>query len=182
MSLKMRELMIPCSYELAAAALARCLCHFPRRDSTKDSVVVSDIAREIEDCEYILPAVLDALDEIWKASSDENPYMPPSGEVLALIKRRSDGMRSFVYSYENQMPPNQRAIEPTEDKPSIVQWGDMTDEQRSEYKAKLGGYADSIARIHAGLHGTTIDEVMAWGASNDQQDAPQSDLQPDWAR
>jgi hypothetical protein len=81
--------MIPATYEDCAYWIGRLLAHFPRRDTTKDGIVISDIASDLVEEEIPHTALIATCDELRRESTDDKPWMPPSGEIIQRARKRA---------------------------------------------------------------------------------------------
>lgn len=86
---------IPTTFDNCAYWLGRLLAHFPRRDSSKDGVVISDISGELTGQRCSAVSVYEVCREFWQEATDENPFWPPSGEIINRIESRSDMYRNL---------------------------------------------------------------------------------------
>ncbi len=66
--------------------VSRLLAHFPRRDVQKDAIVLSDIAADLLEKEVTEAAICETCRNLRLASTSENPFMPPSGEIVESAK------------------------------------------------------------------------------------------------
>lgn len=66
----------------------RLLAHFPRRDATKDAIVISDLGRLLEEIDASAVAVCQVCEDLLKESTVDNPFMPPTGEIIERVKLR----------------------------------------------------------------------------------------------
>jgi len=76
---------IKADYKNAVYWLTRLLAHFPTREVGKDSVIISDIASAVVGDKASLIAIAHTCDDLWRSATKENPFMPPSGEILDKI-------------------------------------------------------------------------------------------------
>ena len=80
--------MIPSPKEDIALWIGRLLAHFPRRDSTKDAIVLSDICRDLVGVGASAVAVCQVCEELRHESNSQNPFMPQAGEIRDRVKLR----------------------------------------------------------------------------------------------
>lgn len=136
----------------------RLLAHFPRRDSTKDGVVVSDISAAVENQGLSLIAVAQVYDDLWKESSADNPFLPPSGEIL---KRIVEQTKTYRWQYERLKNPPAALIE--HKRPDMVplpelpwegkKWADLDDETREKYAVYVTTIPTAyLSRLYADFH------------------------------
>lgn len=85
--------LLPATREQAAYWVGRLLAHFPRRDVTKDQIVISDLASDLIDAGCSQVGIASVCRELRQEADNENPFMPPAGEVLRRAKDRDGGYR-----------------------------------------------------------------------------------------
>lgn len=98
--------LLPPTREDATYWIARLLQHFPSRQTERDAIIISDLADDVLYYKLSHVGLIDACDQIRRDSSSDNPFMPPSGEVISVIKSRE-----YLYRI---------ALKSTEDKPKVV--------------------------------------------------------------
>lgn len=85
------EALTPVSFEDAGYWLARFLHHFPSpKGVERDSVIISDLAADCEREGFGIGAMLEALTQMRQSATAANPFMPPTGVILAEIRRKND--------------------------------------------------------------------------------------------
>lgn len=126
---------IEAKYDECTYWIARMLAHFPAREVTKDGVIIADIASACVEEKASLVAVAFVCDELWKQSTKENPWLPPSGEVLKAIKERTESYRNAIERFANPkvaLPPP-KAPEPPPDPYQGRKWEEFTDEDHERF-------------------------------------------------
>lgn len=124
---------IPATIDEAVYWLTRLIAHFPRRDATKDAVVISDLAADMFDAEVSLVALVATCDEIRKGATAKNPWFPPSGEILALASEKTKGYHTAKKRLEAPPRPSLAPPAPKEQPPSPwsgYAWDDMPEGAR----------------------------------------------------
>lgn len=84
------------SYDDAAILIARFTAHFPKRDESERAVVIGDIAAACERNGISLMGLAVALIEIVENARADNPFMPPTGEILERARMKSTAFRSCL--------------------------------------------------------------------------------------
>lgn len=74
----------PINREDAAYWTGRLLQHFPGRQNERDGIIISDLATDLEGMSHC--AVIEATDHLRKSATAQNPYLPPSGEILSRVR------------------------------------------------------------------------------------------------
>lgn len=155
---------IPATIDEAVYWLTRLLAHFPRRDSNQDAVVISDLAADMFDAEVSLVALVATCDEVRKAATKKDPWLPPSGHVLKLATERTDSYRAAKRRLEN--PP--RALPKPEEKPRDPQpwegkiWDDMDEAVRSALWAFLEPLGVSIRQTYCRVIDVDYETIREW--------------------
>lgn len=141
--------LIPTDYDSAAYWIGRLLAHFPRRDSTKDAIIVADLSGVIVDENLSVIAVAKACDEIWKSSSNENPWLPASGEILKRIQDQEESYQTMYRRLVNPLPvlPQPKPKEPEPKKYGADKWADMTEEARARFVNDQSSLWPSLRKI-----------------------------------
>ena len=106
------------------------LAHFPAREVTKDGVIIADISGACVEEKASLIAVSVVCEELWRASTKKNPWLPPSGEVLTAIKDRTESYRNAIERLANPKAalPAPKEPEPVPDAYGGRKWQDFTKE------------------------------------------------------
>jgi len=86
------------TYDQAAIWISKLLSHFPRRDSTKDQIIVSDLAAELVECGISHGSVAYVYKQTWINADNENPFFPPAGQIRMECLEKD---RSFALTYEH---------------------------------------------------------------------------------
>lgn len=155
---------IPATYDEAAYWIARLLAHYPRRDARKDGVVIADLCAAIVELRVCLVAVYAICDETWREATNENPWMPPSGQILADMQDRTARYRAAlsVLTAPPALPP---ASKPEPKRPFDGRvWPDFTAQDKEDFW-KIYGFATPAARA-------TIVEILQVPASEVESNAP----------
>lgn len=99
------EALTPASREDCAHWIDRFLCHFPKREVGRDGVVISDLIHEF--CRINLPlvAIIETLSALWKEASADNPWVPPSGEILRLARTKANTYASILQRDKAKLLP-----------------------------------------------------------------------------
>lgn len=100
----LESIKIKATYKDAAYWIGRTLAHFPRRDSTKDGIVISDISGAIVDDGLGIMAVASVCEEAWRSSSNENPWFPPTGQLLKDMKKWEVSRKELYYKLKSKGP------------------------------------------------------------------------------
>jgi len=85
---------IKADYENAVYWLTRLLAHFPAREVGKDGVIISDIASAAVGDKSSLIAIAHTCDDLWRGATKEDPFLPPSGEILSRILQKTSYYKS----------------------------------------------------------------------------------------
>jgi hypothetical protein len=85
--------LIPATYDDCTYWVGRLLAHFPRRDTAKDGIVLSDLGADLTEDGVSHAALISICDELRRESTDEKPFMPPSGEIILRANKRTDSYR-----------------------------------------------------------------------------------------
>ena len=130
---------IEATYDEAAYWIARMLAHFPQREKTKDGIIIADIAGACVEEKTSLVAVSIVCEEFWRKSSKENPWLPPSGEILDEITDRTE---SYIRAIERLSKPKV-ALPPPKPKESPPdpfegrKWPEFTEEDKTRFASDL---------------------------------------------
>lgn len=177
---------IPATIDEAVYWLTRLIAHFPRRDATKDAVVVADIAADMFDAEVSLVALVASCDEIRKGATKKDPWFPPSGEILSLAKEKTKHYHQAKSRLEApQRPalpapaPKERERMPWEDQ----KFEDMPEDVRLKLWEFLAAFQSrGVANTYCGCIGLEYDVIATWfnerkveHADEDQTDRIQGD-------
>jgi hypothetical protein len=127
------------------------MAHFPRRDSSKDAVVASDIAAEVVAREIGLVAVYSVCKDVWQSATDEKPFIRPSGQIIGdmqeknnLYKKWKDGAELLkIEAKQEKKEPEKRESDPFNGK----KWDEFTDEEKQAFVDMYGGAFSTIQKI-----------------------------------
>ncbi len=130
------------------------IAHFPRRDSAKDAVIIADLSGVIVERELSLVAVCAVCEEIWQNATAENPWLPPSGQILNDIKLKSD---SYAKQYERLANPKPALPPPPpkEEAPPPYggrKWPEFTEEDKAQFWAELKPMLSGLKGIFRRLY------------------------------
>lgn len=99
----LQRLLTPASYEGTVYWIARLQAHFPARQTENDAVVKGDLAGDCVDEGLSICALVWVCDELRNEATKDDPFMPPSGEILQRTRKRTLKWRELLTAYEN--PP-----------------------------------------------------------------------------
>lgn len=141
--------LIPATYDEASFWVTRMLSHFPRRDSQKDGIVIADLAGSMIDDGVSLMACYVTCESAWKGATTENPWMPPSGQILKDAKAQTE---SYQRQHERLANPKPALPKPAPvEKPDPYggrKWTDFTEEDKQRFYGELRPMMLSIRRIY----------------------------------
>lgn len=148
----LKLLLMPASKADAVFWMVRLIGHFPRRDSSKDAVIISDICSLVEDDGISAAAVAYVCKDVLRRSTDDNPWMPPTGQLLLEMNERMkawQGYQNALTSTKNEavyLP-----IKPQEKtnplKYGAEKWQDMSEQKRQLLLADHIEYSVQIRNI-----------------------------------
>lgn len=120
----------PITREDAIYWVGRLIQHFPNRQTEKDAIVISDIADDIVHYKCSHVAVIRGCDELRRASSKDNPYIPPTGEIIKTIRFHESFFKERKYDIEpTQVEIRETAPIPAPRNNPKVAWANKTYEQ-----------------------------------------------------
>lgn len=145
-------------------ALTRLIAHFPRRDASKDAVVVSDIAADLVEANVSLVALMRVCKDIRKAATNDAPWFPPSGEVL---KQAVDQTQAYQRMIERltkaPVPVIEKVVREPERKPwHGLAWEDMDDTVRGQLWAYMEPLSISLCEIYCDIMKIEYKTIAAW--------------------
>lgn len=144
---------IPATYEESTFWITRLLAHYPRIEAAKGGVMLADLSAAIVEEGVSLVAVCAICEETWRAATSENPWMPPTGELLKEMKERTKS-----YQRQQERLANPRPALPP---PKPVQrdvpyggrhWPDFTEDDKERFWASLQGMSPNICGILRGIY------------------------------
>lgn len=156
---------IPATIDEAVYWLARLIAHFPRRDATKDAVVIADLAADMFDAEVSLIALVETCDDIRKSATAKNPWFPPSGEILSQAKENT---KRYISARKRLEAPPRTALAPPapkERQPAAWEgytWDDMPGEARAALWEFLGGLNRDIGKTYCRAIGADYDVIESF--------------------
>ena len=145
---------IPANYDEIAYWIARTLAHFPRRDSAKDGVVISDLSGVAVKKGVSLCAAVHVLESIWQEANEENPWFPVTGQILQDMVEKTKSYALQIDRLQNPkvaLPPPQKPAEQP-DKYGGRKWPDWTENERAAFLEEIRPYMPSIKRIMKNLY------------------------------
>lgn len=93
----LKEALTPTNYEEAAYWLGRFTRHFPTKDAERDAVIIGDLAAMFAEKLLPIAAVINALHEMMTEGTQQNPWMPPSGEILRRVRLKANSYAAAMY-------------------------------------------------------------------------------------
>lgn len=146
--------------------LTRLIAHFPRRDASKDAVVVSDLSSDMIDAGVSLAALVAVCDDVRQGATKKDPWFPPSGEILLMAKKKTqsyaDLKRRLETPYSKALParsPAEHDLKPWSGK----SFADMSDSVRLELYEFLSRYhSQTVMKIYCDCIGVEYQEVINW--------------------
>lgn len=161
---------IPATYDEAAYWVTRLLAHFPRRDAGKDGIVIADLSGAIVEKKISLVACCAVCDDAWREATDENPWMPPTGQLLKEMQERSE---SFARQYERlanppaALPPPKKA-EPPPPPYGGRKWPDFTEADKEKFWHDIKEYMPTLKAMMRRLY-EVPDDVAAPDEEHDAE-------------
>ena len=83
------ESLTPATYDEAAYWLARFCQHFSTRNAEREGVIISDVAAELSARHTPIGAIINGLHDLMLAATRGNPWMPPSGQIIATVTAKA---------------------------------------------------------------------------------------------
>jgi len=152
--------MIPATNKQAAFQFGKLLAHFPRRDVTKDAIIISDLSAASVGENLSLVAIARSCSDIWKATTNENPFLPPTGQILRDAREQTERYRQQYDRLKNPKvalpPPGPKKDEPL--KYGANTWSDMSEANQQMLIADLRRMMPTLRRILRKSYGVP-DEV-----------------------
>ena len=74
----------------------RLLAHFPARQTTKDAIISSDLGGDLVAFKIGVGAFMAVCDDLRREATAENPWVPPSGEILNRAKRENERLQKHL--------------------------------------------------------------------------------------
>lgn len=137
---------IEAKYEECAYWIGRLLAHYPARETTKDGVIISDLASACVEEKASLLAVSSVCNELWKKSTPENPWLPPTGHILTEIVEKTKYWHSMIDRIANPkiaLPaPATRKAPP--DQHEGRKWAEFTEEDHKRFADQLNALMPSL--------------------------------------
>lgn len=157
---------IPATIDEAVYWLTRLIAHFPRRDATKDAVVIADLAADLFDAEVSLIALVATCDALRKAATKKDPWFPPSGEILSQAKETTKMYKAAQERLKAPVLPALAAPAPRKADP--LPWDDMAlddmpDEVRVGLYEFLAGFGSlGVKSTYCRCLGFEYDQLEQW--------------------
>ena len=153
-NLVLQALLIRATYDEACMWIGRMLQHFPARQTDKDAVIVSDLAGDCLESGVSLCAVIAACDDVRRAATADNPFLPPTGDLLRRMKEKTEEWA--MYLKRNKTPEKQLPTAKEwkkEVKPDTVpwfglMWREFTEAHRRSLDAHLATMKPEDARAY----------------------------------
>jgi hypothetical protein len=92
------EAVTPASYEDAVTLIARFINHFPRKTPEEGAVIISDVAASCKRHSIGVVALAVTLTQIMESATAQNPFMPPSGEIIRKAGKKTANYKSIIKS------------------------------------------------------------------------------------
>lgn len=155
---------VPATTDEAVYWLARLIAHFPRRDTTKDAIVVADIAADLVDAGVSLLALVGVCNDIRKGATAKAPWFPPSGEILQQCVERTRGYVRSRKALEAPRNATSGKSGPKTPDPAWVgkPWDGMSDEIKGQLVEFLAPMASQVRRAYCDTLPVDYDQVAAW--------------------
>lgn len=145
--------MIPATYEEATFWFSRLLAHYPRIEAAKGGVMLADLCAAIVEEGVSLVAVCAICEETWRAATSENPWMPPTGELLKEMKDRTKSYQRQMERLANPMPALAPPKPVERDSPyGGRKWPDFTEADRERFWREMQGFMPSLKKILRNLY------------------------------
>lgn len=163
---------IPATYEEATFWISRLLAHYPRIEAAKGGVMLADLSAAIVEEGVSLVAVCAVCEETWRAATSENPWMPPTGELLKEMKDRTKSYLRQQERLANPMPalappkPVER-VSPYGDR----KWPDFTEADRERFWGEMRGMMPSLQKILRNIYDVPEDAKDPQGEEAQAADA-----------
>lgn len=141
--------MIPATSKQSAFQFGKLLAHFPRRDVTKDAIIISDLSGAIVSENLSLIATARVCSNIWKEATNQNPFLPPTGQILRDIREQTERYRQQYERLKNPKlalpPPESKKPDPP--KYGADSWSGMSEENRQMLISDLKSMMPTLRRI-----------------------------------
>jgi len=163
---------IPATYEEATFWITRLLAHYPRIEAAKGGVMLADLSAAIVEEGVSLVAVCAVCEETWRAATSDNPWMPPTGELLKEMKERT---QSYLRQQERLANPKPALAPPKpveRDSPyGGRKWPDFTEADRERFWGEMRDFMPSLQRILRNIYDVPEDATDPMGEEAQAQDA-----------
>lgn len=126
---------IEAKYDECAYWIGRLLAHYPARETTKDGVIISDLASACVEEKASLLAVSSVCNDLWKKSTPEDPWLPPTGHILKEIVEKTEYWRNSTERLANPkkaLPPP-KPPEPKPDPYGGRKWTEFTEDDHLRF-------------------------------------------------
>lgn len=177
----LNELLTPVNYEESVYWLGRFVQHFPNKDPEQNAIVVADLSADCVNSRVSVCGLVEALTELRHESQDDNPFRPPSGEVL---KRAIGKTNIWKRQLERLMAPDVPQLaagatavrrEPDPEKPPLPwenkAWGELDKAEKLALREHLLGMTPEKAEQYRKWKGFPAFSSDAWteiGIAGDQ--------------
>lgn len=161
---------VPATIDEAVFWLTRLLAHFPRRDVGQDAVVTADLAADMIEAGVSLVAIVAVCDEVRKAATRKDPWLPPSGEILKLATEKTKTFNDWAARLKNPValaPP----LRQERDRPPWVgvPWPDMPDTLRRQFWAFMEPMNVEVRRSYCRTLEIEYEAVRDWAALQEHE-------------
>jgi hypothetical protein len=129
----LRKLLMKSTYEDAVYWIGRLQANFPARQTENDAVVKSDVAGDCVDEGLPICALAWVCDELRNEATKQDPFMPPSGEIIQRTRVLHKKWQDLLTSLEN---PPVAAIEKRENT-EVRQQGRTCTDPHGKEKARI---------------------------------------------
>ena len=123
--------------------IGKYLAHFPRRDTTKDSIVIDDISHVLVRQKASLVAIAEITEQMWLESNSDKPFATPSGEICKKIMSRTrDFERQYIRFKRRPLAQLEKPKE--KEKEPHKNWDQMSGEEREAFKEHVRGFDKNL--------------------------------------
>ena len=148
------------------------MAHFPSRETTKDAIILGDVSEMLREESVSVVGLIEACKELKREATNDNPFLPPSGEIL----RRSVSHTRNYQSMEMEIRRPARIAIPSPEKmkpssnpvPQLI-WSRMSDEEKNEMWSKVIGQAENVQNRYFAIHGINPKEANEWREGEEQR-------------
>lgn len=125
-------------------------------------MIISDVAAELEEMNISSLALARACRFIWKSATKENPWLPPSGAIVAEAIESQENLEKCVKRLLKisetslSLPP---AKEQKTDEDTPIMWDDLDEEQRQKIRDKIINWSLKARESYLRSYGAPDDEI-----------------------